>query len=96
MACRSSSRAQDAIDSIKQKTEGEQNVGELEFKHLELSFLASVRKCAKEILQTEKSVDILINNAGRYTMFDPSETNTNRFTFFIINIRINFALKFQV
>lgn len=66
MACRNSSRTQEAIDSIKRKTEGEQNVGELVFKYLELSFLECVRKCAKEILRTEKSIDILINNAGRY------------------------------
>lgn len=66
MACRNASRAQDAIASIKQKTEGERNVGELVFKHLELSFWVSVRQCAKEILQTEKSIDILVNNAGEY------------------------------
>jgi NADP-dependent 3-hydroxy acid dehydrogenase YdfG len=64
MACRSASRTQNAIDSIKKKTEEEKDVGELVFKHLELSFLASVRKCAKEILHTEKTIDILVNNAG--------------------------------
>lgn len=64
MACRSASRAQEAIDSIKQKTDRGKNVGELVFRHLELSYWASVRKCAKEILNTEKSVDILVNNAG--------------------------------
>lgn len=64
MACRSASRAQVAIENIKQKTEGEKNVGELVFKPLELSFWESVRKCAKEILHTEKRIDILVNNAG--------------------------------
>jgi len=64
MACRSASRTQDAIESIKNQTERDDNVGELVFKHLELSFLASVRKCAKEILHTEKTIDILVNNAG--------------------------------
>jgi NAD(P)-dependent dehydrogenase (short-subunit alcohol dehydrogenase family) len=64
MACRNASRAEAAIYSIKQKTEGEKNVGELVFKYLELSFWASVRKCAKEILRTEKRIDILVNNAG--------------------------------
>lgn len=68
MACRSGSRTQDAIDSIKQKTEGVENVGELVFKHLELSFLASVRKCAKEILYTEKRIDMLVNNAGELSL----------------------------
>lgn len=66
MACRSASKTQDAIDSIKNQTEGDKNVGELVFKYLELSFLASVRKCAKEILRTEKNIDILVNNAGEY------------------------------
>jgi len=64
MACRSAARTQDAIDSIKNQTDGDNNVGELVFKHLELSFLASVRKCAKEILNSEKRIDILVNNAG--------------------------------
>lgn len=64
MACRSASRTQDAIDSIKNQSDGDNNVGELVFKYLELSFLASVRKCAKEILHSEKRIDILVNNAG--------------------------------
>lgn len=65
MACRSASRAQDAIASIKEMADKEEgNVGELVFKHLELSYWESVRKCAKEILQMEKSIDILVNNAG--------------------------------
>lgn len=64
MACRSASRAQEAIESIKQKTGAETNVGELVFKYLELSFWASVRKCAKEIMHTEQRIDILVNNAG--------------------------------
>lgn len=64
MACRNAARAQDAIDSIKQNVDSEETVGELVFKHLELSFWSSVRLCAKEILNTEKRVDILVNNAG--------------------------------
>lgn len=64
MACRSDSRAQAAIHSIKQQTEKEKDVGELVFKHLELSFWSSVRQCAKEILHSEKRIDILVNNAG--------------------------------
>lgn len=64
MACRNASRAEAAIEYIRQKTDGEKNVGELVYKHLELSFWASVRKCAKEILHTEKRIDILVNNAG--------------------------------
>lgn len=64
MACRNASRAQDAIESIKLKTEGDKGVGELVFKYLELSFWSSVRKCAQDILNTEKNVDILVNNAG--------------------------------
>ncbi|XP_050532192.1 retinol dehydrogenase 12-like [Daktulosphaira vitifoliae] len=64
MACRSISRTQAAIDDIRKITEAEENVGELVFKHLELSFLTSVRKCACEILDSETRIDILINNAG--------------------------------
>lgn len=64
MACRNASRAQDAMEYIKQKTEKDKDVGELVFRYLELSFWSSVRKCAQEILQTEKRIDILVNNAG--------------------------------
>lgn len=64
MACRNSSRAQNAIEYIKRKTDRENNVGELIFKHLELSFWSSVRKCAEDILRSEKRIDILVNNAG--------------------------------
>lgn len=64
MACRSDSKTQFAIDCIKQDTKMEKNVGELIFRQLDLSSWESVRKCAKEILETEKSINILVNNAG--------------------------------
>ncbi|XP_050435983.1 retinol dehydrogenase 12-like isoform X2 [Adelges cooleyi] len=64
MACRSSSRTQEAMQSIKQMVENDENVGELVYRHLELSFFASVRKCATEILNSEENIHILINNAG--------------------------------
>lgn len=68
MVCRNASRAQAAIENIKQKTEKEDGVGELVFKHMELSFLVSVRKCAKDLLKTEKRIDILVNNAGELSI----------------------------
>jgi NAD(P)-dependent dehydrogenase (short-subunit alcohol dehydrogenase family) len=45
---------------IVKRTENER----VEVHHLDLSSLASVRKFANNIIKTEPSVDILINNAG--------------------------------
>jgi len=80
MACRSASRANEAMASIKQKTDKERNVGELVFRHLELAYWASVRKCAKEILDAERSVDILVNNAGEWNQIEYTHVCTARIT----------------
>lgn len=47
-------------DEIIRRTENEK----VEIHHLDLSSLASVRKFANNIINTEPHVDILINNAG--------------------------------
>lgn len=60
MACRNLETANSAATVIKQQT-GNQNI---DVRKLDLSSLASVRKFAEDVLDTESRLDILINNAG--------------------------------
>lgn len=64
MACRSEEKAQEAIQDIKKQCKNKEKLGELIVFPLDLSSLKSVRNFAKEILQKEKRIDLLINNAG--------------------------------
>lgn len=52
--------AEDAKQSIIRKT----NNSNIVVKRLDLADLESVRRCAKEVSETEERLDILINNAG--------------------------------
>ncbi|XP_045446540.1 dehydrogenase/reductase SDR family member 13-like [Melitaea cinxia] len=60
IACPFQNEGEDALKLITEKTENKDVV----FKLLDLSSLASIRKFAADILDTEKRLDILINNAG--------------------------------
>lgn len=60
MACRNTSKAKQAVCDIRKITKN----GELVIKELDLMSLKSVRKFAKEVLNEENNIDILINNAG--------------------------------
>jgi len=66
MACRDVKKAQEAAEDIKTVAQNQdsKDVGELVVQKLDLASLASVRECAKKILETESHIDILINNAG--------------------------------
>ena len=64
MLCRSRARGQQAADEIKSALAGVGGVGEILVEELDLSSLASVRKCAKRLLASLAQVDILVNNAG--------------------------------
>lgn len=59
MACRNIKLTDIAADDIRKETGGDIKVCKLD-----LASLTSVRTCAKEILESEERVDILINNAG--------------------------------
>lgn len=69
MACRNVQKAEDAAEEIKKSSEGLPDLGELVIKELDLSSLESVRKCAADILDTEKAIHLLVNNAGMYNFF---------------------------
>ncbi|XP_072015689.1 retinol dehydrogenase 11-like [Amphiura filiformis] len=60
LACRDVGKAQKAADYVKEST-GNENII---IRKLDLASLASVRQFAKEILEEESRLDILINNAG--------------------------------
>jgi retinol dehydrogenase 12 len=60
LACRSKDKTAAVIDEIKRDT-GNQNV---EFVALDLGDLASVRMCAKELLDRKIAIHGLVNNAG--------------------------------
>ena len=60
MGCRSKKRAEAALSDIRKKEPG----ANIDFIELDLSNLASVRKCAATFLKKYNRLDILINNAG--------------------------------
>ncbi|XP_022096272.1 retinol dehydrogenase 12-like isoform X2 [Acanthaster planci] len=60
LACRNLRKAQDAAEEIKARTGN----SEVVVGHLDLASLQSVREFAKEIIEGEDRLDILINNAG--------------------------------
>lgn len=60
LACRNPEKATKVRSEIISLT-GNTN---LEVKHLELESFESVRRCAEDVLRTEKRLDVLINNAG--------------------------------
>ncbi|KAG7473267.1 hypothetical protein MATL_G00093920 [Megalops atlanticus] len=60
LACRDMTRANTAADEIRQRSGN----GNVVIKMLDLASLQSVRNLAKDILENEERLDILINNAG--------------------------------
>jgi dehydrogenase/reductase SDR family protein 13 len=60
LACRSADKTKPVVDEIQRET-GNKNV---EFVELDLSDLASVRKCADELLARNIPIHGLVNNAG--------------------------------
>ena len=59
MACRNMKLASKAASEVRNKT-----MGCVVVYNLDLSSLRSVRECAQEIIECERRIDILINNAG--------------------------------
>jgi len=60
LACRSADKTQPVIDELKKETGNDK----IEFVALDLSDLASVRRCADELLARNVPIHGLINNAG--------------------------------
>ena len=66
LTCRNMESGKEAVEYIKKETAMDEDGAKekLGLYHLDLSSLASVRKFAKEILENEKQLDCLIENAG--------------------------------
>lgn len=64
MACRSTEKAEAAKEEIIEQCKGQENLGEIVVKCLDLSSCKSVRECAQQILDEEPRIDILLNNGG--------------------------------
>jgi retinol dehydrogenase 12 len=59
-ACRSKAKTEPVIDEIKRTTDNQ----DIEYIHLDLADLASVRDCAKQLLDRKTPIHGLINNGG--------------------------------
>jgi NAD(P)-dependent dehydrogenase (short-subunit alcohol dehydrogenase family) len=57
--------AEAAAKEIRDATKDLPGAGTVHVVKLDLGSLASVRQCAKELLQTESRINLLVNNAGR-------------------------------
>ena len=57
--CRNQDKAKEAANEISDETGGV-----VAYEKLDLASLASVQECAKNLLDSEEKIDILINNAG--------------------------------
>ena len=64
MACRSIQRGESAAAEVRKKSNNDNVV----FQQLDLASFASIRKFAQEVLEEEKQIDILINNAGVFML----------------------------
>ncbi|OAD56757.1 Retinol dehydrogenase 11 [Eufriesea mexicana] len=80
LACRDINKAKEAVDDIKEnpprayESNPEDEPGQLEIRHLNLTSFASIKKCAQHLLSTEPAIHILINNAGVFLHpFEKSE-----------------------
>ena len=72
IACRSQQKAEDAIKRIEEQN----GAVDISYVPLDLGDLSSVRQCAEQ-LQSEKRIDVLINNAG--IMVPPYELTKDGF-----------------
>ncbi|XP_034233862.1 retinol dehydrogenase 13-like [Thrips palmi] len=64
MACRDVQKAEEAAAEIRAGIADTAGAGQLVVRRLDLAHLQSVRECARDILETEAKIHILINNAG--------------------------------
>jgi len=65
LACRDVKKAEQAVEEIVAEVQGD-GVGQLVIESLDLASFASIKLCAKSILQKEKYIHLLVNNAGQF------------------------------
>ncbi|CAH1738342.1 unnamed protein product [Aphis gossypii] len=66
LACRDVRKAEQAVSEIVAEVKGD-GLGQLIVEELDLASFASIKRCAKSILQKEKQIHLLVNNAGVMT-----------------------------
>ena len=64
IAGRSNTNAKEAIERIKSSLHGASDGGELEYLHLELDDLSTIKASAEAFQKKESKLDVLFNNAG--------------------------------
>lgn len=64
VACRDVKKAEQAVMDIVAEVKGD-NLGQLVVEELDLASFDSIKRCAKRILQNEKQIHLLVNNAGQ-------------------------------
>lgn len=69
MACRDVKKAEQAVTDIIAEVKGD-NLGTLVVEELDLGSFNSVKRCAKNILQKEKAIHLLVNNAGELCVYE--------------------------
>lgn len=65
VACRDIKKGEKAVSDIVNDVKGD-NLGQLIVEELDLASFISIKQCAKRILQKEKKIHLLVNNAGKY------------------------------
>lgn len=65
MACRNVGKAEQAVSDIMAEVK-DGGLGQLVVEELDLASFVSIKRCAKRILQNEKQIHVLVNNAGQY------------------------------
>lgn len=66
LACRDVKKAEQAVSEITAEVQGD-GLGQLIIEELDLASFASIKRCAKSILQKETKIHLLVNNAGVMT-----------------------------
>jgi hypothetical protein len=65
IACRDLKKAEKAAEDIRRDASEVDGAGHIVVVELDLSSVASVRRCAQHLLRTERQINILVNNAGK-------------------------------
>jgi len=65
LACRDVKKAEQAVVEIVAEVQSD-GIGQLLIEELDLASFTSIKRCAKSILQKEKHIHLLVNNAGQF------------------------------
>ncbi len=87
LLCRSKKKAESLLSYMIELGMGAPCRGVADFVHLDLASLDSVRACVRELNAKTHKIDILLNNAGEFSLYYlPAATTNNRTLFLFSNI----------